>query len=179
MDFAKLTFQILPKLFLFWYFQKTRSQINLDSVKIFTTPRKLVRSLQDDDENSVYFDNQSRRQYSAKYEWSPVIKYNQDGCLNKHMPQDGTGYVTDGCENPQCDSNSESVSSTEDVLGIANGDVSLKMFHKDQSTTEKIVKISGRKISTLLSFILLVLSVGFASVLFLGEQDEILNMVPT
>ncbi|KNA07878.1 hypothetical protein SOVF_167810 [Spinacia oleracea] len=159
--------------------QKTRSQINLDSVKIFTTPRKLVRSLQDDDENSVYFDNQSRRQYSAKYEWSPVIKYNQDGCLNKHMPQDGTGYVTDGCENPQCDSNSESVSSTEDVLGIANGDVSLKMFHKDQSTTEKIVKISGRKISTLLSFILLVLSVGFASVLFLGEQDEILNMVPT
>lgn len=159
--------------------QRTRSQINLDNVKIFTTPRKLVRSLQDNDENSDYFDNQSRRHrspYSAKSEWSPVVNYNQDGHLNKH---NGSGNMTDGCEDLQCDSNSESVSSTEDVLAIANGDVSLNMSQGVQNKSDKIVKISGWKLSTLVSFIFLVVSLGFASVLLLGEQDEILKVVPT
>ncbi|XP_021741251.1 TORTIFOLIA1-like protein 2 isoform X2 [Chenopodium quinoa] len=167
--------------------QRTRSQINLDYVKIFTTPRKLVRSLQDNDENSDYFGDQSRRQRSpcsANCEWSPVVKYNQSSCLNKNRPQDGTGNMTDGCEDHQShsNSNSESVSSTQDVLAMANGDVSLKLFHKDQSTSEKIVKIPGRnfrKMSTLVLLIVLVFSLGFASVLLLGDQGEFVGMVPT
>ncbi|XP_021738263.1 TORTIFOLIA1-like protein 2 [Chenopodium quinoa] len=165
--------------------QRTRSQINLDYVKIFTTPRKLVRSLQDNDENSDYYGDQSRRQRSpcsANCEWSPVVKYNQSSCLNKNRPQDGTGNITDECEDHQSHSISESVSSTQDVLAMANGDVSLKMLHRDQSTSEKIVKIPGRnlrKMATLVLLIVLVFSLGFASVLLLGDQGEFVGMVPT
>ncbi|KMT15635.1 hypothetical protein BVRB_3g056260 [Beta vulgaris subsp. vulgaris] len=163
--------------------QRTRSQINVDNIKIFTTPRKLVRSLQDNDEKSDYFDNQSRRLISpcsAKCEWSPVANYTQNGCSMKHRTKNGsTGNVTDKCEDICCDSNSESVSSTENVLSsVSKGDVSPKMFHVAPSQSRKIVKVSERKISTLLSLIVILLSVGLASVLFLGEQIE-LNMVPT
>ncbi|KAL2923218.1 Protein SINE1 [Bienertia sinuspersici] len=162
--------------------QRTRSQINVDNVKIFTTPRKLVRSLQDNEEDLDNFDNQSRRNRSpcsANFGWSPVAKYNQNGYLNNDKSKDGSGDMTDGVKDLGCYSNSESVSSTEDVLAIANADASPNLFSRDESKSQQIVKQSGRKISTLLSFVFLLLSVGFASVLLSTEQNEVLKMVPT
>ncbi|XP_057544272.1 protein SINE1-like [Amaranthus tricolor] len=154
--------------------QRTRSQIDVDNIKIFSTPRKLVCSLQDHDENSNY-DNQSRRRgssYTSNRDWRPIANYDDNGCLNNHRSKNGF-------EDNLCGSTSESVLSTENVLAIANGNVSPKMLDRGQIQSIKTVKASGRKISTLVLFIFLLITLGLASVLLIGEQDENRNLVPT
>ena len=155
-------------------FQRTGSQINVDNVRIFTTPRKLVRSLQDDDENSDYPENPTRRHRSpcsAKCQWSPVVKYVENGHSNKSRPRNGFGDTTD----------SESVLSTEDIAANANGEVHNEAFHRVEHKyqNQKQAEISNKKMVNLFLFIVLAVSAVFASVMWFGGQDENLNLVPT
>ncbi|XP_057547230.1 protein SINE1-like [Amaranthus tricolor] len=168
--------------------QRTRSQIDVDNIKIFSTPRKLVSSLQDFDENSNYIVNQSRRQRSpcsATYDWIPSANYNQNGC--QRSPVDVSSNISNGFEDHCCDSTSPSISSTEDALAIANGDISPNMLLGEQCESGKIVKTSktmisstsGRKITALVMLFVLLVSVGFSFVLLFCEQDENRRLVPT
>ncbi|CAI9778847.1 unnamed protein product [Fraxinus pennsylvanica] len=63
-------------------FQKTRSHINIEGVKIFSTPRKLTRSLQDPDGMiSDFSERQTRRfgsPFSSKFEWTPTSRHEQN-----------------------------------------------------------------------------------------------------
>ncbi|KAL8246473.1 hypothetical protein R6Q59_007689 [Mikania micrantha] len=95
------------------HFQRSRSYINLDNVKIFTTPRNLVRSLHASNElPSDFSDNQSQRGQSSQSQSSksPLLtKFD----LN-HTPK------YDLCESfthddEQFYDTTESVSSTEDI----------------------------------------------------------------
>lgn len=154
--------------------QRTRSRINVNNIKIFSTARKLVCSLQDHDEDSQY-DNQCRRRgspYTSNRDWSPIANYDQNGCLKNHRSKIGF-------EDNLCGSTSESVLSTEDFLAIAHGNASAKMLDRGQIESIKTVKASGRKISTFVMFIFLLISLGLASVMLTGEQDENCNLVPT
>ncbi|XAR68662.1 hypothetical protein NMG60_11003865 [Bertholletia excelsa] len=64
--------------------QQSRSWINVDSVKIFATPRKLIRSLQDPNDDIADFSGKQTRSFrspcSSKLEWSPTSKYEQNDC---------------------------------------------------------------------------------------------------
>lgn len=149
--------------------QRTGSQINVDNVRIFTTPRKLVRSLQDDDESSDYPENQTRRHRSlcsGKCQWSPVAKYIENGHLKNGRPRNGFGDTTD----------SESVLSTEDIAANTNGEVHNEAFLAVECKYQKQVKMSNKKIANLFLFIILAV---FATVIWFGGQDESLNLVPT
>ncbi|XP_074307055.1 protein SINE1-like [Silene latifolia] len=140
--------------------QRTNSQRNVDNIKIYTTPRKLLRSLQDDDENSDYFHFENEiRQFR-----SPVTKYSECDSFN----QDGLKDSSD----------SESVSSTKDVT------VRQVPNHKLQGNENhslEVVKNSGWKISKMFVFLfmLLVLAAAFGLVLWSGGQDRNQTLVPT
>lgn len=83
--------------------QKSRSYINVDNIKIFTTPRKLVKSLQAP--NSDFSEKQSQR-----YRIPSLSKFDLDPTSN----QDESGLSSDHKdEEYRC--TSESVSSTEEL----------------------------------------------------------------
>ncbi|KAL9237757.1 hypothetical protein vseg_012268 [Gypsophila vaccaria] len=145
--------------------QRTNSQLNVDSIKIFTTPRKLLHSLQNDDENSTYFEDQVRGC------WSPVITYDERGRLNK----DSRANMSLGCE--LCRTGSESVSSTEDV--IVTNIASHQKFQSGQKHSPQVFSNSRRKIAYVFLFIFMVIFVVFVSVLRSGNQDRPRNLVPT
>nr|XP_043634693.1 protein SINE1-like [Erigeron canadensis] len=98
--------------------QKSRSYINLDNVKIFTTPRKLVKSFQgsnevhsdsSDKQNQMVKSPQSQRSRSplvSKFDLNQTSKYDQNdlsGDLNDRFTR----------EDEQYNETSESVSSSE------------------------------------------------------------------
>ncbi|KVI08411.1 protein SINE1-like [Cynara cardunculus var. scolymus] len=83
--------------------QKSRSYINLDNIKIFTTPRKLVKSLQAP--NSDLSEKQSQR-----FEIPSSSKFDSNPTSN----QDESGISSDR-QDEQYRSTSESMSSTEEL----------------------------------------------------------------
>ncbi|KAK9664672.1 hypothetical protein RND81_14G060400 [Saponaria officinalis] len=141
--------------------QRTKCHLNVESIKMFTTPRKLVHSLQNDDVNSDYFDDNVRGR------WSPVKMYDACGCL--HMSK------SDGRE--ICTSDAESVSSTEDLTGT--NVVSHEKFRGGEKHSPQVVIISKWKITYMFLFIVLVIFAAFVSVLFTGNQERCHNLVPT
>ncbi|KAH9607537.1 hypothetical protein KSS87_017467 [Heliosperma pusillum] len=140
--------------------QRTSSQLNVDNIKIYTTPRKLLRSLQDDDENSDYFNFEDQ----VRQHRSPVTKYSECDSFN----QDGLKHSSD----------SESVSSTKDltVRHVPNNNLQGNENHSLEA-----VKNSQWKISKMFIFLfmLLVLAVAFGLVLWSGGQDRNHTLVPT
>ncbi|KAF9592071.1 hypothetical protein IFM89_011821 [Coptis chinensis] len=114
--------------------QRRSSQINIDNVKIFTTPRKLLHSLQDlDDENSDYFEEQARRiisPCSSKSEWSPTSPLDGDGHSHNSKDNGNRSYSELG---EQVEDGSESVSSVEGVTTVSQPDASLEIGSNEKS----------------------------------------------
>ncbi|GAB4843719.1 hypothetical protein Ancab_013684 [Ancistrocladus abbreviatus] len=161
--------------------QRTQSQINVDSVKIFTTPRKLIRSLQENDANSDYYENQARRfrsPCSIKCDCSPLIKDDHNSLSYEVSQDNNNGNITDGNQNFQTDS--ESVSSTEDIRGCEDAKVSSEMLPRSKNEDQKHVKIHPKKAASIILYaIFLGLFAVCASVLWLRVEDEGYNLVPT
>ncbi|KAL8147138.1 protein SINE1-like isoform X1 [Apium graveolens] len=122
--------------------QRARSHINIDDVKIFTTPRKLIRSLQDHkSENSEVSEKQSRMfksPYACKFETTPASKYSQ----NEFSRHTASNYdhvflpnMNHDAKNSRDDmdvySSSESVCSSEYVHAITDGKASKKSVATD------------------------------------------------
>ncbi|XP_059647313.1 protein SINE1 [Cornus florida] len=156
--------------------QRSRSQINIDNVKIFTTPRKLIHSLQEaSDSGSNFSVKQTRRcrsPYSSDFEWSPMSKYNQNASshdMNHEIKKD----VNLSGGGTQLHGGSESVSSTEDLPSDADLQVSRDEIPEIKSEASFDVQRKHRK-STLsvLSGFLLVLFAVFICLLRIDDHGE-------
>lgn len=162
--------------------QRSPSRVNVDNFKIFTTPRKLIRSLQNkDDVNSNFSEKQSKwlRSPSSKFDWTPTTKYNQNGFQHE------VNYEVEGTENlsgcgEQVQIGSESVSSTEDVPADVDVEVSHEMLTGSKIEIPKSsIKKSYRRIAFKLVCSLFMLLALLASLLWIGDRDEGYNIVPT
>ncbi|KAL5708667.1 Protein sine1 [Ranunculus cassubicifolius] len=171
------------------------SQINMDNVRIFTTPRKLIRSLQDlDDESSDYSVKQSRgfrSPCSNKSAWSPTspLDGNDQSQSHSHSQSHSPSHISEGYDDKsssefdeQTQDGSESVSST----GVPAVTVEPEVSHETGSNVETVVQgLNSQKRVTskplliwLFSFMFLLLAVT-ASFLWMDNMDEGTHLVPT
>ncbi|XP_047335147.1 protein SINE1-like [Impatiens glandulifera] len=168
--------------------KKANSQISMDNVKIFTTPRKLIRSLQDDtnDNNFDFSENNGRRftsPCSRKFDWTPASKYEaaNEFCEGSNMKNNESPFLNE----PFHQFASESVSSTEDVLPIAA--YNHNNFHvvSQEETTPLTIKVNAgnqrRKFKsvTVICAVFVALCALVASFLIIDDQDVSLHLVPT
>ncbi|XP_057982890.1 protein SINE1 [Malania oleifera] len=165
--------------------QRSRSQINVDNIKIFTTPRKLIRSLQDPiDINSDFSEKQTSRfqdPSSSRYEWTPTAKCDQHGFSH------GVNYEVKGNEKSpgsvgQFKDGSESVSSTDDVPHDADPQVSCEIDPETVTGAQKLsTERTKRKKTTfnLICGLIFLLIAIFASLLLMDHQDGSFYLVPT
>ncbi|KAL5767918.1 hypothetical protein ACOSQ2_014701 [Xanthoceras sorbifolium] len=163
--------------------QRSHSHINVDSVDIFTTPRKLIRSLQDpNDVNSDFSEKQSRRfrsPSSIKFEQSPTASRNG---FSREVFYDvkGNGNLCNGGE--QCQGGSESVSSTDSSPASADTQVTHELAVPENKTEMKKFGVERTFRKTDLKFVLglfFMLLTVFVSTMFVDDQDAGHHLVPT
>lgn len=161
--------------------QRSRSHVNVESVKIFATPRKLIHLLQDaNDVNSDVSERKTRRVRSpslCRCERSPE-KSEVNGLFHckRREYRDGTAS-NDG---KHYHLNSESVSSTEDAQ--ANGDLqvsSIDVVHNGTESQGVVPQNSYASARILIFGSLAVLLAAFILLLWIGNQDQSYNLVPT
>uniref|UniRef100_A0A2N9EGE6 TORTIFOLIA1/SINE1-2 N-terminal domain-containing protein n=1 Tax=Fagus sylvatica TaxID=28930 RepID=A0A2N9EGE6_FAGSY len=163
---------------------RSRTQINVDNIRICKTPRKLICSLQDTNiENSGFSEKQSRRfrsLSSSNIAWSPTTKYDQNGFshdVNYNGKENGRLYAN----GEQFQGGPESVSSTDDVLTDANLQVSQEEVPEIKTETRRSgIQKDRQKIA--LKFIcglFFVLLAVFTPLLWINDQDEGYYLVPT
>jgi hypothetical protein len=160
--------------------------MNVDNVKIFRTPRKLICSLQDpNDRNSDFSVKQARRfsrsLSSSNIEWSPTAKYDQNGVshdmMNCNGKENGSIYANGG----EYQGGPESVSSTDDVLTDADLHVSQEAVPEDKTETQRpgLQKARQKATSKFVCGLLFVLLAVFTPLLWMNDQDEGYYLVPT
>ncbi|CAM8887003.1 unnamed protein product [Rhodiola kirilowii] len=162
---------------------RSHSLINVDNVKIYSTPRKLMHSLQDPvDMNSEVFQKQFRKFLSpcSNCAWSPLTAYDQNCQHYSDEEANEQGYTS--AESEEFQIGSESVSSTEDVLPSENKipfsqDVSVgnnAEFQKKTCTKARQLPVY-RLVLCLLFTALTVLT----SFILIEDQEEGKALVPT
>ncbi|KAJ9558997.1 hypothetical protein OSB04_013611 [Centaurea solstitialis] len=140
--------------------QRSRSYLNIDNVNLFTTPRKLVKSLQVSNDDSS--ENQSRR-YG-----SPYSNYDQSRTESESLTNEDEQFNN---------GTSESVSSTEDIIPpAANGNGNLQVSQELVPET----KVKPRMWSGVgIAFGVFVVLIAVVCFLWVRELDEGHNLVPT
>ncbi|KAK6942004.1 hypothetical protein RJ641_027381 [Dillenia turbinata] len=164
--------------------QRSRSQVNVENVKIFTTPRKLVRSLQDpsdaNPESSQILARRRRCPFLSEFEYSPGLEFNQKTFPhNANYEGFGNGNLAGSMQ--QMQGGSESVSSTEDFPAHEGAEMSHEIIPEIRSETQKLStreKVGKTRINLVCGF-LLVLFAFFASMLLIEVQEERFTLVPT
>lgn len=153
--------------------QRSRAHLNVGDINIFTTPRKLVHSLQNSSDIKLS-ENQARRfrSPSANIGRNPLL---QNGSYEQKMNENSSSG------SHQCEGGSESVSSTDDASDNAFVAVSAEVVPEIKTETKRYdVKLRHRKIAVTLSGYLLFISFAvFASLLLIADHEEGYNIVPT
>ena len=170
-------------IFLSFVLSKLRSLINVDSVNVYTTPWKLVHSLQDPN----FSEKENRRLRSpspSKYEWSPSVNFGQSGFsngVNYEAADDGNLSRGSGCGGEQFQEGSESVSSTEDVPAEPSVQVSHEVTPGNTTKTQGVgMKKAGKKISfKLITGLIFSRFANLVSLLWINTQDGGHYLVPT
>ncbi|GER27472.1 ARM repeat superfamily protein [Striga asiatica] len=150
--------------------QRLNSHINVDDVKIFTTPRRLIRSLQDlEDSDSSFSKGQDlrfRRTLASLHEQNGLFRdMNRVNGGDRFFPEN------------KLHSRSESVSSTENVSGDKNLISATELVPENKARLERVhVRISARKI---VYGLFAVLSALLLCLLAIGDQDDRDILVPT
>lgn len=163
---------------------RSRTQMNVDNVQIFRTPRKLICSLQDpNDRNSDFSVKQARRfrsLSSSNIEWSPTAKYDQNG-FSHHMNCNGKGNGSMYANDEEFQGGLESVSSTDDVLTDADLHVSQEAVPEDKTETQSLglKKARQKTTSKFVCGLFFVLLAVFTPLLWINDQDEGYYLVPT
>lgn len=160
-----------------WYFviQRSNSHINVEDLRIFTTPRKLIHSLQDSDESNGSFSpvRRLRSPTPSKFMFTPTSK--NGVCQSSNCNSVSDINFSSGDE--QVHGSSESVSSNNDVVADKDLQVRLEEIpNRSQCTSSSIRKNSTTKIVFGLFVVL------FAVLLCLmsnGDQDAHGMLVPT
>ncbi|TXG66307.1 hypothetical protein EZV62_007582 [Acer yangbiense] len=176
--------------------QRSCSHINVDNVGIFTTPRKLIRSLQDlNDVNSDFSEKQSRRfrsPSSIKFEQSPTRSRNgfeqsptpsRNG-LSREIFYDVKGNGNLCHRGEQCQGGSESMSSTDDSPASPDTQVTCELAVPENKTEMQKLRVertfgkTARKFAFGLFFFMLLTVTAFVSTMFV-DQDAGHRLVPT
>ncbi|KAL8204803.1 hypothetical protein R6Q57_010426 [Mikania cordata] len=149
--------------------QRSRSYVNVNNADLFTTPRKLVKSLQVS--NIECSENQCQRfrsPPSSKFNWSPNST-NDKNRVNKSFTN----------EDEQFNGTLESVSSTEDIHFLTNGSYNLQQSQELVPATKMKLKVQMSPAISIASglFVLLIAVVYFLWIRNLDAGYN--NLVPT
>ncbi|PNY17684.1 arm repeat superfamily protein [Trifolium pratense] len=162
-----------------------RSRTHFDSIQIFDTPKRLIRSLQDPSDDSSVCSEKPIRRFrslsSGHIDWSPSAysKYDQNGISN-HVKYH-TGENASSCGDVQYQDGSESVSSTDDLLGDANTQRPSKEIPESNKVPqivrmEKPLQKTKRRFVCGLSFVILAMA---TPLIWINSQEEAHFLVPT
>nr|GLL36735.1 uncharacterized protein LOC109181585 [Ipomoea trifida] len=159
--------------------QRSRSHVTPENVAIFTTPRKLIHSLQDV-HNSPDFSEKKTRRYrslsACEFEWSPA-SYRENGLLNGKTMNNGEEKFSDESDQHHHQT-SESVSSAEGV----SADTELEGI---SNNTRETVKSRGFRLKLPQKFMcgticcLLIVVLAIFVFLWNDSQGQGYNLVPT
>lgn len=165
-----------------FYLQRPHSQLNIDDIKIFTTPRKLIHSLQDrNDTNFDFAEKQIRRCRSPalnKSRWSPTRTFEGNGLCyelkcdvedNKNLPETGAQAQVD----------SESISSTDSIPAVADKEVSHEVSPEDKTGVQNRRSSSFKKVALNLVCGLFFILLAIMSAIWAANQDKGSNLTPT
>ncbi|KAF2306932.1 hypothetical protein GH714_022587 [Hevea brasiliensis] len=123
--------------------QRSRSHINVDNISIFTTPRKLIRSLQDpNDVDSDIYEKLSPR--SSKFDYSPNMKFNGNG-FQRNVEYEVEDNRNSYAGEEQFLDTSESVSSTDNVLVDSDVQVSTEVVNANKDDTPRFPNRKGHR----------------------------------
>ncbi|KAI9121536.1 hypothetical protein K1719_008569 [Acacia pycnantha] len=165
-----------------------RSRVNLDNVKIFNTPRKLIQSLQDPfDVNSGSSEKQNRRcrsLSSGNIEWSPTSECDQNGSsIENNDSKENESLIHNGGYNDdvQIQGGQESASKTDELSGDVDMQMHPEVVPRSESNTkrigmEKTLRKATFKLVCGLSFALLAVA---TPLVWINGQDEGHYLVPT
>ncbi|KAM1395819.1 hypothetical protein ACFX13_013913 [Malus domestica] len=176
--------------------RRSRTPINVDSI-IFNTPRRLVHSLQEpNNANSKFSEKLARRFRSLSMnecDWSPNVRYDQDGYSHGANYDDGEhGSFYGGSE--QFEGGPESVSSTDGIPGDADvqvphevvpeNEISHEVVPENQTVAQKAgiknpYRRAAVKLFCGLSFTLLAVAMPLLWINDHGEGHEGYYLVPT
>lgn len=165
--------------------QRSHPRVNVDSIQIFDTPKRLIRSLQDPTDESSDCSEKPIRRYkslsSGNIDWSPSAysKYDQSGLAN-HDNYDGKEYGS-SCGDGQYQGESESVSSTDELPADADNQrlsEEVRESRKDPQIVrvEKPIQTTKRRFVCGLSFVILAVA---TPLIWLNSQEEAHFLVPT
>ena len=165
--------------------QRSHTGVNVDSIQIFDTPKRLIRSLQDSTDESSDCSEKPIRRYrslsSGNIDWSPSAysKYDQNGIAN-HVKYDSKENES-SCGDVQYQGGSESVSSTDDLPADADNQrpsEEVRESRKDPQIVcaEKPLQKTKRRFVCGLSFVILAMA---TPLIWLNSQEEAHFLVPT
>ncbi|CAK9155752.1 unnamed protein product [Ilex paraguariensis] len=161
--------------------QRSCSHINADNVKIFTTPRKLICSVQEPNDVD-FFENQTRRftSPSSKLERISTSRYDQNG-LSQDANDETETYGNLSIDGEQFHDSSESVYSTEDVR--ADSDLpespNVRPGSKTESQGINVRKHHQKRTVNIFCGLFVLLFAVFVCFLLIDDPDEGLYLVPT
>ncbi|KAG9131731.1 hypothetical protein Leryth_009470 [Lithospermum erythrorhizon] len=159
-----------------------RSHINVDNVKIFTTPRKLISSLRElDDMISEDGEKKSIRYCkspsSRKLEWGTPASKHERRChcnsLNTKVEGDENSSATD----EQFQTRTESVSSTENV----SGQQALVELKPGNATELRLISVASKRweAAKLICGIFMILFAVLVFLFCIEDEKANYNLVPT
>lgn len=163
-------------------FQRSHSHITPENLAIFTTPRRLIRSLQDIDDNSLHFHGKNTRHYtgpsSCKLE-SPRRRRG-NGLFHSRTLKDNKDRKS-SVESEKPHQSSESISSTEDAFADTESQCITKAVPESKTKSQGACTHSAQQTSNhkmICGFLVIVISM-LAFLLWDEDQDGFYNLVPT
>lgn len=154
--------------------QRCRKQLTLDDVKIYTTPRKLVRSLQNHTADTVQEMNESRPTASVNsyiVKFSPVVKDLKDA-EDEEKREDEAASINESSESGSTD-NTPKMS-----IAKKSEEPKVKTLEVHSKNTEKI-RYRKAMISLAWSIILVIIAIVVSTMRNDEEEEDIFYVVPT
>ncbi|XP_077220806.1 ARM repeat superfamily protein [Tasmannia lanceolata] len=175
--------------------QRPKSPLNIDNIGIFTTPRKLILSLQDPDDVDSNSEKQTRKMRRSVFReegWSPtremngnVFSHNMNNEVedNKNSKRPNNATSKNIVRNAQLDSSlSESVSSTDDISAVANSRVTFEGCDGEKNGVQNVGlkrRSLGKASLGLICGLSLILFAAIFSALLIDDGERSFNLVPT
>lgn len=164
--------------------QRSSAHINVDDMKIYSTPRRLIHSLQDLDDSDSSFSNKQVRRFrsprTSTFERTPT-SMREHNCfprdINYHDDNDEEILSSGG---KQFHGRSESVSYTEDVCD--ERDLRLPAVVAEDKHQLHIFSVQNNQnkfIRHIIFGIFVVLVAAILCLLEIGDQDDHRILVPT
>ncbi|KAG6505277.1 protein SINE1-like [Zingiber officinale] len=178
--------------------QRSRQQLTMDEIKMYSTPRKLIRSLQDSTDSKSEcangLNNRVLVKQSNEVKWKQIGNVSRDDQSQNVNSKSGGRSMENGCQlgmlnnikdSKEVQDGTESVSSTTDVLESNLCEVSHGYDHEEQNVEQNVLTTNRRTMkygTAVLGFLSGAIVVLIAMILLslITENDEPLyGLVPT